>query len=392
MREIIWKAAGILLPALLLCGCGVGAVSAAPEADIGDVKIDTDGPASLDKEEDSVGEVNGDLTVTFLDVGQGNATLVENDGKYMLIDGGDREYSSFVVSYLKNEGVEELEYVISSHYDADHLNGVVGVLHAFPCKTILAADYVTDTRVYDSFCEIVTEQDIKLVYPSVGDVYEFGDAEFTIVCPDEYDYADVNDNSVGIRLVYGENSFLICGDAGGKSEAAMLARGVPLNSDVYLASHHGSDGSSSTEFLEAVMPETVVFSVGEGNSYGHPSEHVLNSVAEIGAEVYRTDLQGTIRVTSDGHKLSWNVEPVFNSLENMENDTEGVSETANDTLAGMDETSVQETYILNMNTRKFHLPSCSSAENIKSENRAEFHGMREELLEAGYAPCKRCNP
>ena len=171
MREIIWKAAGILLPALLLCGCGVGAVSAAPEADIGDVKIDTDGPASLDKEEDSVGEVNGDLTVTFLDVGQGNATLVENDGKYMLIDGGDREYSSFVVSYLKNEGVEELEYVISSHYDADHLNGVVGVLHAFPCKTILAADYVTDTRVYDSFCEIVTEQDIKLVYPSVGDVY-----------------------------------------------------------------------------------------------------------------------------------------------------------------------------------------------------------------------------
>ena len=392
MRGKIWKAAGILLPALLLCGCGGGAVSAAPEADIGDVKIDTDGPASLDKEEDSVGEVNGDLTVTFLDVGQGNATLVENDGKYMLIDGGDREYSSFVVSYLKNEGVEELEYVISSHYDADHLNGVVGVLHAFPCKTILAADYVTDTRVYDSFCEIVTEQDIKLVYPSVGDVYEFGDAEFTIVCPDEYDYADVNDNSVGIRLVYGENSFLICGDAGEKSEAAMLASGVPLNSDVYLASHHGSDGSSSTEFLEAVMPETVVFSVGGGNSYGHPSERVLNSVAEIGAEVYRTDLQGTIRVTSDGHKLSWNVEPVFNSLENMENDTEGVSETANDTLAGMDETSVQETYILNMNTRKFHLPSCSSAENIKSENRAEFHGMREELLEAGYAPCKRCNP
>lgn len=392
MREIIWKAAGILLPALLLCGCGGGAVSAAPEADIGDVKIDTDGLASLDKEEDSVGEVNGDLTVTFLDVGQGNATLVENDGKYMLIDGGDREYSSFVVSYLKNEGVEELEYVISSHYDADHLNGVVGVLHAFPCKTILAADYVTDTRVYDSFCEIVTEQDIKLVYPSVGDVYEFGDAEFTIVCPDEYDYADVNDNSVGIRLVYGENSFLICGDAGEKSEVAMLASGVPLNSDVYLASHHGSDGSSSTEFLEAVMPETVVFSVGEGNSYGHPSERVLNSVAETGAEVYRTDLQGTIRVTSDGHKLSWNVEPVFNSLENMENDAEGVSETANDTLAGMDETSMQETYILNMNTRKFHLPSCSSAENIKSENRAEFHGMREELLEAGYAPCKRCNP
>lgn len=373
MRKKVWKAAGILLPALLLYGCGAGVD--ATEANL-------------------AGEVNGNMTVTFLDVGQGNATLVENNGKYMLIDGGDRDYSSFVVSYLKNEGVEELEYVISSHYDADHLNGVVGVLHAFPCKTVLAADYVTDTRVYDSFCEVVAEQDTTLVYPSVGDVYEFGDADFTIVCPDEYDYADVNDNSVGIRLVYGENSFLICGDAGEKSEAAMLESGVLLNSDVYLASHHGSDGSSSREFLEAVMPESVVFSVGAGNSYGHPAERVLESVAEIGAKIYRTDMQGTIRVVSDGQTLSWNVEPVCDSLneECMENDAEYASEAANDVSVNTDETAAQGTYIMNMNTKKFHLPSCSSVEDIKSENRAEFHGTREELLEAGYEPCKRCNP
>lgn len=394
MREKKWKAAGILLLALFLGGCGANAATVDTGAGIGEVEAATNVQALSDMEAVPAGEVNGELVVTFLNVGQGNATLIETDGKYMLIDGGDREYASFVVSYLKSAGVEELEYVIASHYDADHLNGVVGVLHAFSCKTVLAADYVTDTRVYDSFCEVVTEQDIELVYPSVGDAYSFGDAEFTIVCPDNYEYADVNDDSVGVRLVHGENSFLICGDAGEKSEAAMLDGGVLLDADVYLASHHGSDGSSSMAFLKAVMPEAVVFSVGADNSYGHPSERVLNDVAEIGAEIYRTDLQGTICVTSDGQSLSWSVEPVGNLSDaiDAQNDENDVSKSPGEAAIGTVEQAGQETYILNRNTKKFHLPSCSSAEDIKSENRAEFYGTREELLEAGYDACKRCNP
>lgn len=335
-------------------------------------------------------EAEGDLTVTFLDVGQGNAVLVESEGEYMLIDGGDREYSSFVVSYLKNAGVTELSYVISSHYDADHLNGVVGALNAFPCETVLAADYVTDTRVYDSFCEAVAEQGISLVYPSVGDVYEFGDAEFTVVCPDSYDYADVNDDSVGIRLVHGENSFLICGDAGKASEDAMLESGVLLDSDVYLASHHGSDGSSTAEFLEAVSPETVVISVGADNSYGHPSERVLEDVMAVGAEIYRTDLQGTVTVTSDGEQLFWNTEPAAESGQNVSGGETASGGAEKDAV--LPEGDGQGIYILNRNTKKFHLPSCASAEDISSENRAEFRGSREELTEAGYEPCQRCKP
>lgn len=130
------------MPALLLLGaCGITESGnkenhAVEMKDAGDM-----GQNTSDK---------GTLTVTFLDVGQGNAVLVESDGAYMLINGGDREYSSFVVSYLKNVGVDELEYVISSHYDAEHLNGVVGVLNAFSCETVLASGYVTDTRVYRS--------------------------------------------------------------------------------------------------------------------------------------------------------------------------------------------------------------------------------------------------
>lgn len=326
----------------------------------------------------------GILTVTFLDVGQGNAVLVESDGAYMLVDGGDREYSSFVVSYLKNMGVDELEYVISSHYDADHLNGVVGVLNAFSCETVLASDYVTDTRVYESFCSVIEEKDIELCYPSVGDVYVLGDAEVTIVCPDNYGYSDVNDNSIGVRIVHGDNSFLICGDAGEKSEEAMLQSGETLDSDVYLASHHGSDGSSSWKFLQTVSPEMVVFSVGADNSYGHPAERVLSDVKALGARIYRTDLQGTIVVTSDGETLTWNVDA------DVETDTD-VDVDVDIDVQG-DAVSDSQTYILNRNTKKFHYSSCSSAEDISVENRAEFTGSREELVAAGYESCKRCNP
>lgn len=341
------------------------------------ISTESDLPAELSQD---TKEVEGNLTVTFLDVGQGNATLVESDGEYMLIDGGDRDYSSFVVSYLKELGISELEYVISSHYDADHLNGIVGVLHAFSCENVLAADYVTDTRVYESFREVVAEKEIELIYPTVGEYYELGEVSFAIVSPDSYEYADVNDNSIGIRLVHGENSFLICGDAGIASEMAMLDAGIILDSDVYLASHHGSDGSSSWKFIQEVSPEAVVFSVGKDNSYGHPADRVLEDVKAVGAEIYRTDLQGTITVTSDGQNLAWNTDALTErQLEENSTDCTGNN-------------SEQQTYILNMNTKKFHLPFCSSVEDISVNNKAEFIGNREELLDAGYEGCKRCNP
>lgn len=363
---------------------------------------------------------DGTLSVTFLDVGQGNAVLVEQSGAYMLIDGGNRDYSSFVVSYLKEQGVEELAYVIASHYDADHLNGVVGALHAFSCGQVLAPDYVTDTRVYESFERVIKEQDIALAYPAVGDTYTLGDASFTVVCPEVYDPKEDNDNSVGIRLVYGDTSFLICGDAGKAEEQVMLDSGVTLESDVYLASHHGSEGSSSEAFMRAVSPTAVVVSAGAGNSYGHPTRTVLNRVKACGAALYRTDLQGTITVTSDGTSLSWSVDATQDYRDGDEvaagaadiTGTSGAADTADsaaqasvaaDTAGSAAQASGGETaaggtadvtgeYVLNTNTKKFHRPSCSSVAQMSPENKAAFSGSREELIAAGYDPCKRCNP
>lgn len=364
---------------------------------------------------------DGTLSVTFLDVGQGNAVLVEQSGAYMLIDGGNRDYSSFVVSYLKEQGVEELAYVIASHYDADHLNGVVGALHAFSCGQVLAPDYVTDTRVYESFERVIKEQDIALAYPAVGDTYTLGDASFTVVCPKAYDPKEDNDNSVGIRLVYGDTSFLICGDAGKAEEQVMLDSGVTLESDVYLASHHGSEGSSSEAFMRAVSPTAVVVSAGAGNSYGHPTRTVLNRVKACGAALYRTDLQGTITVTSDGTSLSWSVDATQDYRDGDEvaagaadtTGTSGAADTADsaaqasvaaDTAGSAAQASsggetaadgtadVTGEYVLNTNTKKFHRPSCSSVAQMSPENKAAFSGSREELIAAGYDPCKRCNP
>ena len=417
--------AGMLIVAVLLIGYGcsvengetAGAGQAIGNLQTGEAKAETSGNAKnsdLSGENSSDASVQGQtdanqsgadtaeiLTVTFMDVGQGNAVLVENDGAYMLIDGGDRDYASYVVSYLKKQGVEELEYVISSHYDADHLNGVVGVLNAFPCEKLLAADYTTDTKVYESLLAVIDEKDINVEYPDMGEVYSFGEAEFTIVCPDAYDYDDANDNSIGILLVHGDNSFLICGDAGEKVENVMVHSGLKMDADVYLASHHGSAGSSSEEFLRAVAPEAVVISAGLGNSYGHPTKRVMESVEKIGADIYRTDLQGEIIVTSDGSQLSWNVEPSTDFRSGEELETAGVTEknntgsgnnagSGNNTESG--ESSREKTFVLNTNTKKFHDPSCSSAEDIHEDNRAEFTGTREDLLDAGYLPCGRCKP
>lgn len=423
---------------LLLLGCGAASDGQAAEQQAalsGGALQDGQMPEQQMAEQQENGEAStagtegqreeqmpdGTLSVTFLDVGQGNAVLVEQGGAYMLIDGGNRDYSSFVVSYLKEQGVEELAYVIASHYDADHLNGVVGALHAFSCGQVLAPDYVTDTRVYESFERVIKEQDIALAYPAVGDTYTLGDASFTVVCPKAYDPKEDNDNSVGIRLVYGDTSFLICGDAGKAEEQAMLDAGVTLDSDVYLASHHGSEGSSSEAFMRAVSPTAVVISAGAGNSYGHPTRTVLDRVKACGAALYRTDLQGTITVTSDGTSLSWSVDATQDYRDGDEvaagaADTTGTSVAADtadsaaqasvaaDTAGSAAQASsggetaaggtadVTGEYVLNTNTKKFHRPSCLSVAQMSPENKAAFSGSREELIAAGYDPCKRCNP
>ena len=332
-----------------------------------------------------------ELTVQILDVGPGSAALIRQGDSFLLMDGGDKDYSSYVVSYLKKEGVERLDYVIVSHYDADHLNGVVGVLNAFECKQVLAPDYKTDTKVYQSYLKVIEEKNIPVEHPRLGDSYTFADSSFRVVCPASYSYQDANSNSLGIRLSYGDNSFLICGDCTEESEQDVLYKGTDVHSDVYVANHHGSKYSNSEEFLQAVSPSYVIISCGRDNSYGHPGASVMLSIQKLGASLFRTDLQGVITAVSDGSNIRFANEVCmdYRSGEEIAEADSAGNGNAGDGSSGQDTTT---TYILNTSTKKFHRPECGSVKKRKEESRATSSESRESLISQGYEPCKNCRP
>lgn len=249
------------------------------------------------------------LEVHYLDVGQGDATLIVCGDGAMLIDAGNNSWGDDVRDYLEYQGVEDLDYVIGTHPDADHIGGLDVVMEAFDCGTVIMPDYEKETKTYEEVIDVMNQKGLELTLPQVGTVYELGEAAFTIVAP-QGDYGDnANDYSVGILLEHGENRFLFTGDAEEDSEADMLNSGMDLSADVFKAAHHGSRTANTEAFLERVDPGYVVISCGEGNSYGHPHAEVLNRLREMGIKVFRTDEEGTITATSDGSRITFNVPP-----------------------------------------------------------------------------------
>lgn len=323
-------------------------------------------------ETDTNSGIDASLKVHFISVGQGNAVLAESGGHYMLIDGGDGSHSSKVISYLKEQGVKSLDYVIATHYDADHLSGILGAIQVFPTDILLDPDYTTDTRLFSSYCETKKTLGLTSVHPNPGDTYSLGSCHFTILAPNDTEYSDENDYSIALRLVCGSTSFLMTGDASTDSEEEMLDSGLTLNSDVYLTGHHGSSTSNSEDFLDAVSPSYAVISVGRDNSYGHPHREVMESLSARNIPVFRTDTQGTILVESDGKNLTFNTQP----------DTQFEEHTS----------SSQDTtlpFIGNKNTKKFHRSDCSGLP--KEHNRIYFK-TAEEAISEGYEPCSNCKP
>ena len=355
-------------------------VIAVDEADSGGSGYPDSALPAVPKEDAGIG-----LTVTFLDVGQGNAVIAESDGHYMLIDGGPADTSSLVVRTLKNMGVEKLDYMIATHYDADHISGLVGALNVFETDLLLMPDYETDTAIYHSFMRMYERNGCKSHSPVPGETYALGRAVFDIVAPFDYTAEQENDRSIGIRLWYEETSFLLLGDAGYESEAEMINAGEMLDADVYLASHHGSAWSSTEDFLDEVSPDVAVISVGKENGYGHPAEQTLERLFDAGAKVLRTDLSGTIAAESDGEKIHFSTEPM--SRKKMREALTAAE--AERSVPAEESAGTDGRYIGNINSFKFHKPDCSS---LPAEQNRVYFDSREEALEAGYEPCGSCRP
>lgn len=249
------------------------------------------------------------MRVHFLDVGQGDCTLIESGGHFMLIDAGNNDKGTLVWNYLQKQGVEALDYVIGTHPDADHIGGLDVILYKFDCETVILPEVSNDTRTYDDVVQTMENKGYVATAPIVGETYALGNASFTIIAPNADYGKELNDWSVGILLENGENRFLFTGDAGETAEADILANGIPVLADVYKVAHHGSRTATSEAFLKAVNPSYAVISVGEGNSYGHPSAEVLNRLRSAGVEVFRTDEQGTVIAETDGTRITWNCMP-----------------------------------------------------------------------------------
>lgn len=262
-----------------------------------------------------------ELTVHFIDVGQGDATLLESDGFFMLIDAGENEQADKVVTYLHEQGVDRLEYVIGTHPHSDHIGAMDDVLINFPVGRAIFPPVSHDTRAFENLETALEEGNVLVDNAVPGTQYMLGSAAFTILAPIR-DYEDnLNNWSVAVRVDYGETSFLFTGDAEQEAEMDLCASGFKLKADVLKLGHHGSSTSTTAEFLEAVAPDAVVISCGTDNSYGSPSKKTMKKVEEL--EVYRTDEQGDIVASSDGKIINWSVSPGSKSwgtgFENNEN-------------------------------------------------------------------------
>ena len=349
---------------------------------------------------DSISSIKGECNVWVLDVGQGSSTLVESDGEYMLIDGGDSDKSSYLVSYLKKKEITNFKYVIATHYDADHLNGVVGALNVFDVENVICPEYTTTTRVYNSFISIMDNKKINRIQPIVGETYSLGRGEFTIIAPNSTWYSNVNDYSVGIRFKYNNKSFLVAGDATNISEEEIVNNSIDINSDVYIVNHHGSSGSSSSEFLNKIDPEYAVISAGKGNAYGHPAYKTLEKLNKIGAKIYRTDIEGEIEFSFTEKEIQFNKDS-YNKLESGEKinkdsyennqDNKLISSNEGDNRSIENESSNKsDNYVLNKNTKKIHKDDCKSVKQMSDNNKVYFDGTIDEAEAQGYSKCQNC--
>lgn len=337
--------------------------------------------------ENQRGDSQGELSVTYLDVGQGNAVVIRQGNQTMLIDGGPRESSSFVVSYLKQQGIQKLDYVLISHFDEDHLAGAIGALYNFPVGTLITADYETDSSIYDSYKEAVEEKGYEPVHPSLGDTFSLGDGSFRIISPVSYGHEDENQDSVGIILEMGSDRFFIGGDIGLEGEKEILEAGVDIQADVMLMNHHGSH--VSREFFQAVNPSWAVISCGEGNSYGHPRQDTVELIQESQVSLFRTDRQGTITAVSQGQGITFDQDPCNDYTPGDR--TEEKEDTLEETRTALSNSTREDCdYILNIHTKKIHLPDCSSVKAMDEDNMAFYKGDEDSLLSQGYTPCGNC--
>ena len=346
-------------------------------------------------------KIDGELEIHFIDVGQADATLVKIGSHAMLVDCGTDDVGTKIQYYLKNHGVEKLDYLVLTHPDSDHIGGADVIITKFDIDKVFMSPFTKDNNWYADLLNALKYKGYSWSTPEVGSNYELGKADFTIVAPNRL-YEDPNNSSIAFVLKYGDTRFLFTGDASEEAEADIVSNGLDISADVYKMGHHGSRTASTEGFIERVNPKYVVISCSTGNEYGHPHEEALQRIRRYSPEIYRTDEQGTIIAYSDGKKITWNHSPsttwacgiqVQEEIPQIYNDIMKIEPSEDIDNSPGDRSKISgTTYVLNINTKKFHNPDCDSVMEMKPKNRKDVDWTREECIENGYKPCGSCKP
>lgn len=312
------------------------------------------------------------MTVHFLDVGQADCALLECDGRYMMIDGGNVEDGQMVVSYLKQMGVETIDHLVCTHAHEDHVGGLPAVLSVFDVTTVYSPVTEYDTKVFRDFVEKTGSNAGSITVPAPGDQFALGTATVTVLGPVQ-EYDDPNNTSIVLKVTYGESDFLFTGDMEVTAENDMLdywGENMDWASEVLKVGHHGSDTSSGYRLVYETEPGYGVISVGEGNKYGHPNDATLSRLKDAGVVTFRTDRLGHVTAETDGKDIVFTWEN-----QNAEPEDAEPADPAMKILYG------------NKKSKVFHTYDCK---NLPGEsNRVEFADYSTAIAQ-GFKPCSSC--
>ena len=329
-----------------------------------------------------------EAAVYCLNVGEGSSTLFCSGTTAVLIDGGDAKTSSYVVGFLKGLGIQRLQLVVATHYDSDHISGLVGALSAFSVDEVWGPAYEGATKTYTSFAEMIRKKNIPWTRVTDGAKFASDGCTVTVLAssvpePLRSDSTDGDgetgeDTSLALSVTLDSVSILVMGDSGAARERALVKKRVVGHYDIFLVNHHGSRYSNTAELLAAAKPEYAIISVG-ANDYGHPAKECIDRLVESGAMIFRTDLQGTISMFVENGEIRSDRAALTDPYE---------------TPGGEDVQQVEHpedvSYILNGNSMVYHLPTCVNVAGVMRRNWFYFYGTAEEAEELGYRPCGTC--
>ncbi|MBN3398069.1 hydrolase [Clostridium botulinum] len=250
---------------------------------------------------------SNELKVHYIDVGQGDSILVQTKDKNILIDAGTRKSSDNLINYLKKQHIKKLDYVIATHPHEDHIGGMPKVIDEFEISNFYAPKKTANTKIFKDMILQLKKKNLKINIAKKGISLDLSnDSSLDFLAPVKDNYENTNDSSAVVKLTHGNTKFLFTGDAEKTSEKDILNSNEDLSSNVLKVGHHGSHSSSSKEFLDKINPKIAIISCGKNNDYGHPHKETMKELKKRNIEVYRTDIDGNILLTSDGENIKKN--------------------------------------------------------------------------------------